>query len=175
MTGDMYRKPFEDDNGLYVYVSNEHDLFQMQWQYSIEWPQSGKPTIRIWSYTCWQRQTISAPLERVESLPFDIPMTERILYLLAEQAGKELYSRAVVLGSIKPVPENFLLRAKEAAAKGYDLKPLRELSQREAAASAGEAASRPLPQRGRSPVRYRHGPPDRGNPATIAGARHQLS
>jgi hypothetical protein len=36
---------------------------------------------------------------------------------------------------MKTVPQNFLGRAQEAAEKGYDLKLLREMSQREAAAT----------------------------------------
>jgi len=35
---------------------------------------------------------------------------------------------------MKPVPQNFLARAKEAAKKGYDLKLLREMSQKETSA-----------------------------------------
>jgi hypothetical protein len=135
MKDEIYRKPFQGDNGLYTYVWNEHALVQMHWQYSVEWPQGGGPKIRIWSYTCFQRQTISAEFQRVENLPFDIPMPEGLLYRLAEHAGKELYSRAVVVGSMKTVPQNFLGRAQEAAEKGYDLKLLREMSQREAAAT----------------------------------------
>ena len=135
MKDEIYRKPFQGDNGLYTYVWNEHALVQMHWQYSVEWPQGGGPKIRIWSYTCFQRQTISAAFQRVENLPFDIPMSEGLLCRLAEHAGKELYSRAVVVGSMKTVPQNFLGRAQEAAEKGYDLKLLREMSQREAAAT----------------------------------------
>jgi hypothetical protein len=78
---------------------------------------------------------LSAEFERVEDLPFDIPMSEGLLYRLAEHAGKELYSRALVVGSMKTVPRNFLGRAQEAAKKGYDLKLLREMSQKEAAAT----------------------------------------
>jgi hypothetical protein len=62
-------------------------------------------------------------------------MTEEILYRLAQHAGKELYSRSVVVGSLKPVPPNFLARAEEAAEKSYDQKLLREMSQREASAA----------------------------------------
>jgi hypothetical protein len=133
MKDEIYRKPFQGDNGLYVYVWNGHDLVQMQWAYSIEWSQGGGPRIWISSYTCGQRQTPSAPFEEVDNLPFDIPMSEGLLYRLAEHAGKELYSRSVVVGSLKTVPSNFLGRAKEAAEKGYDIKLLREMSQREVA------------------------------------------
>jgi hypothetical protein len=41
MKDEIYRKPFQGDNGLYVYVWNEHELVQMQWAYSIEWSQGG--------------------------------------------------------------------------------------------------------------------------------------
>jgi hypothetical protein len=65
-------------------------------------------------------------------------MSEGLLYRLAEHAGKELLRRSVVVGSLKTVPPNFLERAVEAAEKGYDLKLLREMSQREAPATTRE-------------------------------------
>jgi hypothetical protein len=77
-------------------------------------------------------------LEEVECLPFDIPMSEGLLHRLAEHAAKELYRRALVVGSLKTVPHNFLDRAQEAASKGYDLRLLREMSQREASATTPE-------------------------------------
>jgi hypothetical protein len=135
MKDEIYSEPLESGSQLHVYVWNEHDLVQMQWVYCVEWSNDGPPKIWITSYTCFQRRTLSAKFERVEDLPFDIPMSEELLYRLAEHAGKELYSRAVVVGSMKTVPQNFLGRAQEAAKKGYDLKLLREMSQREAAAA----------------------------------------
>jgi hypothetical protein len=147
MKDDIYRKPLQGDNGLYVYVWNEHDLVQLQWNYSIEWSQGGGPRIWISSYTCWQRQTPSAPFHEVENLPFDIPMSEGLLSRLAEHAGKELYRRSVVVGSLRHVPQNFLSRAQEAATKGYNLKSLRELSQKECVDSIlGEVRNSPAAQ-----------------------------
>ena len=138
MKDEVYRKPLEGDSSLYVYTWNEHELVQMQWAYSIEWSRDSGPKIWITSYSCWQRQDPSAQFEKVDSVPFDIPMSDGLLYRLAEHAGKELYRRAIVVGSMKPVPQNFLGRAEEAAAKGYDIKLLREMSQREAAARTPE-------------------------------------
>jgi hypothetical protein len=108
MKDEIYREPLESGSPLHVYIWNEHDLVQMQWVYCVEWSNAGPPKIWITSYTCFQRQTLSAEFERVEDLPFDIPMSEGLLYRLAEHAGKELYSRAVVVGSMKTVPQNFL-------------------------------------------------------------------
>jgi hypothetical protein len=136
MRDEIYRKPLESTGRLHVYVWNEHELVQMQWVYCVEWSNDGPPKIWITSYTCFQRQDPSAQFEEVDAIPFDIPMSEGLLYRLAEHAGKELYSRAVIVGSLKTVPQNFLGRAQEAAKKGYDLKLLREMSQREAAATA---------------------------------------
>src|SRR5437016_1525349 len=138
MKDEIYRKPLEADSSIYIYIWNEHDLVQMQWVYSVEWSSEGGPTIWITSYSCWQSRATSAEFEKVDSVPFDIPMSEGLLYRLAEHAGKELYRRAIVVGSMKPVPQNFLGRAEEAAAKGYDIKLLREMSQREAAARTPE-------------------------------------
>jgi hypothetical protein len=59
-------------------------------------------------------------------------MSASILYRLAEHAGKELYHRSRVVGSLKSVPQNFFERAGEASEKGYSLKLLREMSQTEA-------------------------------------------
>jgi len=58
-------------------------------------------------------------------------MSDSILQRLAEHAGKELYRRAQVVGTIKSVPQNSFERAGEAAEKGYSLKSLRKMSQKE--------------------------------------------
>jgi hypothetical protein len=122
MKDEIFREPLESLGPLCVYTRNEHSLFQMQWVYSIEWAEGGKfPKIWIISYTCWQRKTSDAQFEQVDNVPFDIPMSEGLLNQLAEHAGKELYRRSVVVGSLKSVPQNFLDRAEEAAEKGYNL------------------------------------------------------
>jgi hypothetical protein len=136
MKDEIFRAPLEGDNGYYVYTWNKANLFQMQWSYGVEWPAGGKPTIWIHSYTCWQRPTMAEPWKEVENLPFDIPMSDAILGLLTAHAALQLYSRSVVVGSVKAVPENFLARAEEAAGKRYDVKLLREMCQREAAKTA---------------------------------------
>jgi hypothetical protein len=134
MKDEIYREPLaKSDNPIFVYIWNEHSLVQMQWVYSIEWLKDGGPTIWIMSYCCWQRQTPSAQFEKVDDVPFDVPVSDWLLYRLAEHAGMELFRRSVIVGSLKNVPQNFFGRAEEAAAKGYNLKLLREMSQREAA------------------------------------------
>jgi hypothetical protein len=133
MKDEIFREPLESDNGYYVYTWNEPNLFQMQWSYGVEWPASGKPTIWIHSYRCWQRPTMEEPWKEVENLPFDIPMSDSILSRLTGHAAQQLYSRSVVVGSMKPVPEDFLAWAEEAAEKRYDGRLLREMGQREAA------------------------------------------
>jgi hypothetical protein len=136
MKDEIYREPLvKGDNPIYVYIWNEHSLVQMQWVYTIEWSKDGGPRIWILSYICWQRQTPSDQFEKVDDVPIDIPVSDWLLSRLAEHAGKELFRRSVVVGSLKTVPQNFLGRAQEAAEKGYDLKLLREMSQREAAAT----------------------------------------
>jgi hypothetical protein len=136
MKDEIFREPLESLGPLCVYTWNEHKLFQMQWVYSIEWLEGAKlPKLWIMSYTCWQRQTPDAPFEEVDQVPFDVPMSESILYRLAEHAGKELYRRSLIVGSLRSVPQNFLARAEEAAEKGYSLELLREMSQREASAT----------------------------------------
>jgi hypothetical protein len=76
------------------------------------------------------RPTMEEPWKEVDNLPFDIPC--RIRFCLTGTCRTELYSRSVV-GSMKPVPEDFLAWAKEAAGKRYDGRLLREMGQREAA------------------------------------------
>jgi hypothetical protein len=139
MKDEIFREPLEGDDGYYVYNWNEPNLFQMQWTYNIEWPAGGKPTIWIHSYQCWQRATMEDAWKEVENLPFDIPMSDSILHRLTEHAAQQLYSRSVVVGSMKSVPENFLARAEEAAGKRYDVKLLRKMGQREAAKTTSKS------------------------------------
>jgi hypothetical protein len=136
MKDEIFREPLECSGRLCVYTWTQHSLFQMQWLYSIEWTEGAKfPKIWIMSYRCMQRETPDAPFREVDQIPFDVPMSEAILSLLAEHAGKELFRRSLVVGSLKPVPQNFLVRAEESAAKGGSLRLLRETSQQQESAT----------------------------------------
>lgn len=85
MKDEIFRQPLESLGRLCTYTWNEHWLFQMQWVYSIEWPEGGEnPKMWIVSYTCWQRETPDEPFKQVNQIPFDVPMSESILYRLAE-------------------------------------------------------------------------------------------
>lgn len=68
-------------------------------------------------------------------------VSESILCGLAQHAAEEIYRRSRVVGSLKRVPQDFRDRAQEAAEKGYSLKLLREMSQREAATAVQERCS----------------------------------
>ena len=135
MKDEIFREPLEEDNSFCAYIWNENDFFQMQWVYSIEWLKDSGPKIWIFSYSCWQRLTPEVQFEKVESLPGEIPMSESILRGLTEHAGREIYRRSEVVGSLKLVPQNFFGRVEEAAKKGFSLKLLREMSQREASST----------------------------------------
>jgi hypothetical protein len=128
---EVFRQPLEAFHHAYEYRWVENDLVRMQWNYTIEWLPDSGPKIWIWSYYCWQRRAPDAPFEEVENLPFDVPMSDWILERLVDHACKQLYRHSVVVGPLKAVPLNFLIRAEEAAKKGYDMKLLREASQRE--------------------------------------------
>jgi hypothetical protein len=138
MRHEIFREPLESVGRFFIYDWTEHSLFRMQWLYLLEWPEGrGFPEIWVTSYTCWQRQTPDLPFEEVDQLPFDVPMSASILERLAEHAGKELYRRSLVVGSLKRVSGNFFDQAGEAADKGYSLKLLREMSQTEALPTQG--------------------------------------
>ena len=130
MKDEIFREPIETVGRFFIYDWTEHSLFRMRWLYLIDWPDDREsPRIWITSYTCWQRSTPDSSFEEVEQLPFDVPMSPSILHRLAEHAGKELYRRSLIVGSMKSVPQNFFERAAEAAEKGFNLKLLREMSQ----------------------------------------------
>ena len=144
MKAETYREPLEKgDNPIFVYNWHEHSLVQMQWTYSVEWLEGSGPKIWILSYCCWQRQTPADQFQKVDDIPLEIPMSNWLLYQLAQHAGKELFRRSVIVGALKDVPQNFLGRAEEAAAKGYNLKMLREMSQREASIPAPGSVDSP--------------------------------
>lgn len=136
MKDKILRAPLDGDNGYYVYTWNEPNLFQMQWTYGVEWPAGGKPTIWIYSYTCWQRPTMEAPWRRSRTFRSTSPCRTRFYSALRNMPHQQLYSRSAVVGSMLRVPRNFLARGEEAAGKRYDVKLLREMCQREAAKTA---------------------------------------
>jgi hypothetical protein len=132
MKNEIFREPLENVGRIFVYDWTDHSLFRMQWQYLIDWAEdTNSPRIWITSYKCWQRQTFDEPFVEVEQLPFDVPMSASILQRLTAHAGTELYRRSLVVGSLISVPDNFFDRAAEAADKRYNLRLLREMSQRE--------------------------------------------
>ncbi len=131
----VYREPLAPPLGFYTYVLNSktvlNNLYEMQWTYFVEWPEEGVIKIHVVSYRCYQRLTPDEEFKKVDHIPHRIPMSNVILRALIDHAAQELCLRATVLGRMEAVPENFQLRAEEAVRKGYDLKLLREMSQRE--------------------------------------------
>jgi hypothetical protein len=162
---EVFRHPLEGSQLAYQYTWVENALVQMQWNYTIEWLPDSGPKIWIWSYYCWQRRDPDAPFEEVEHLPFDVPMSDWILQRLVDHARNQLYLHSVVVGPMKAVPLNFLDRAWEAAKKGYDMKLLREASQREASEEAGRPSPATSIGVGEAPASSGPAPPENGRPS----------
>jgi hypothetical protein len=129
--GNVFREPLRAPEVLHTFIwfDEQHSLFQMQWDYRIEWPAGGTPEIRIYSYRCFQRRSREEEYKLLERDASDVPMTQQILAGITKQAAEILHATATVKGSLQLLPEYFTSGASEAARKRYDLRLYRKMLQ----------------------------------------------
>jgi len=115
----------------FVYMPPElgHPYSQFQWDYQIDWPRGGKPTINVLSFRSYQRRASDGPCELAEAIWDDIPINDSIMRHIAEHAASLLSWRADLDGRCRLAESTLLTGCEEAAKKGFDLSTFRKMMQ----------------------------------------------
>lgn len=120
-------------SGVLTYVNHGPDEWgsgcQMQWDYQIEWPAGGRPTILLLRYRSFQRNDESEKLELVEEIFENIPLNQNLLMNIARHAAGYLSACALLEGQWQLVDGNFVEGCGEAAKKRYSLAAFRKMAQ----------------------------------------------
>jgi hypothetical protein len=113
--------------------------FQLQWDYQVEWPRAGRPTITLLKFRSFQQMTSGGKAELVEEIAEDIPVTEMLMMQLSTHAAGYLYANSVLDGAWRFADRTFLSGSEEAAKKRFSLTAFRQLAQ----AAPNPGADRP--------------------------------
>lgn len=123
----------EDLPAVMTYVYQGPDQWrtdcQLQWDYQIEWPCSGKPTIRLLRYRSFQENFETKQLELVEEILQDIPVTTTVVNEISRHAAGYLSSCASLEGEWCLADSTFLTGCEESAKKRFSLSSFRQVTQ----------------------------------------------
>lgn len=123
----VYREPFTACPSMNTYTMHINELCQLQWDYTLDWPDGEQPKLWIFTYRCFQRADASAQFEEVDQAPYDIPLWEEVLTGISHHAAGVLYGSMKVVGPIVATSRDYGSGAEEAASKRYDMKKYRSM------------------------------------------------
>ena len=103
--------------------------FQLQWDYQIEWPRAGRPTIQLLRFRSYQQNTAGVNSELVEDITEDIPVNEGVMMEISKHAAGYLYANSDLDGGWRFVDRTFLDGCDEAAKKRFSIASYRQLAQ----------------------------------------------
>lgn len=115
----------------YVYPGPEdlENRYQLQWDYQIEWPSVGRPTIRLLRYRSFQRKASGETATLVEELSEDIPVNQLIMMNISKHAAGYLYAYAGLEGNWKFADRALFAGLAEVAKKRFSLASYRKMKQ----------------------------------------------
>lgn len=115
----------------YVYPGPEEleTRYQLQWDYQIEWPKVGRPTIRLLRYRSFQRKATGENATLVEELSEEIPVNQLVMMNIAKHAAGYLYAYADLGGAWKFADRSLFEGLAEAAKKRFSLASYRQMAQ----------------------------------------------
>lgn len=103
--------------------------FQLQWDYQVDWPKGGRPTITLLRFRSYQQKTADGKAELVEDITEDIPVNEVLMMEISKHASGYLYANSVLEGGWRFTDRTFLSGTEEAVKKRFSLSAFRQLSQ----------------------------------------------
>jgi hypothetical protein len=115
----------------YVYPGPEdlENRYQLQWDYQIEWPRVGRPTIRLLRYRSFQRIATGENATLVEDISEDIPVNQLVMLNISKHAAGYLYAYADLEGNWKFADRALFEGLAEAAKKRFSLSAYRQMAQ----------------------------------------------
>lgn len=103
--------------------------YQLQWDYQIEWPEDGRPRIKLLRYRSFQRGAAGEKAVLVEDITEEIPINHLIMMNISKHAAGYLYAYANLEGDWRFVDRTMFEGAAEAAKKHFSLASFRKMSQ----------------------------------------------
>lgn len=73
--------------------------YQLQWDYQIEWPSTGRPRIKLLRYRSFQQNADGEKAVLVEDISEDIPVNELVMMNISKHAAGYLYAHADLDGN----------------------------------------------------------------------------
>lgn len=103
--------------------------FQLQWDYQIEWPKAGRPTIKLLRYRSYQQNTDGKEAELVEEIAQDIPVNEWVMIEISKHAAGYLFAGSDLDGGWRFADRTLFDGCAEAAKKRFSLASYRQMAQ----------------------------------------------
>lgn len=105
--------------------------YQLQWDYQIEWPRAGRPTIKLLRFRSYQQKAADVKAELVEDITEDIPVNEGVIMEISKHAAGYLYTNSDLDGGWRFADRTLLSGCEEAEAakKRFNLASYRQMAQ----------------------------------------------
>ena len=103
--------------------------YQLQWDYQIEWPRAGRPTIKLLRFRSYQQKAADGKAELVEDITEDIPVNEGVMMEISKHAAGYLYANSDLDGGWRFADRTLLSGCEEAAKKRFNLASYRQMAQ----------------------------------------------
>jgi len=103
--------------------------YQLQWDYQIEWPRAGRPTIRLLAFRSYQQKTDGGKAELVENISEDIPVNEGVMIGISKHAAGYLFASSNIDGGWRFADRTLLDGCEEAAKKRFNLASYRQMAE----------------------------------------------
>uniref|UniRef100_Q027X6 Uncharacterized protein n=1 Tax=Solibacter usitatus (strain Ellin6076) TaxID=234267 RepID=Q027X6_SOLUE len=103
--------------------------YQLQWDYQIEWPRVGRPTITLLRYRSYQQSRDGGKAELVEDISEDIPVNEGVMLEISKHATGYLFANSDLDGGWRFADRTLFDGCAEAAKKRFSLAAYRRMAQ----------------------------------------------
>ncbi len=103
--------------------------YQLQWDYQIDWPRGGRPTITLLRFRSYQRKTADGKAELAEDITEDIPVNEGVMIGISNHASGYLFANSDIAGEWRFADRTLLSGCEEAAKKRFSLTKFRQMAQ----------------------------------------------
>jgi hypothetical protein len=113
----------------YVYPEDGGVSYQLQWDYQVEWPSGGKPSIILLKYRSFRRNAETHHFDLTEQVSEDIPINELVMMNISKHAAGCLFAYATLDGDWRFVDRTLFDGCAEAAKKRFSLVSLRQMLQ----------------------------------------------
>lgn len=115
----------------YIYPPRDswEPLFELQWDYQVDWPGGGRPSIRLLRFRSYQKKAVGGKAGLVEDIIEDIPVNEAVMIEISKHAAGYLYATSDLDGGWRFTDRTLFGGCEEAAKKRFNLSSYRQIAQ----------------------------------------------